>query len=343
MSPFYQSANALDWGVQYVHVDGSDSANGLLPDRPKATVEAAYADLDAAGGVIVLGPGRHDVGDGLALNRTKPAVIEGVARWRRYYTTSDFTTYPGTDPVLYSSTGAERLVTFDLPNVLTNAYGFAFTQFVFEISPTTEIAVDLFGVNQARIEDCMFWSKNTTAIAVRAFHGQGTLSNDCSWNRVVNCQASRCQFLDVTGPNINQWVITDNVIFGHNEVPLGMKLRGTHRCVVRDNNVELFATGIQLGEDGHVTFGNELTGNGGEGVSTFYEIARASANFITGPGRSSPTIAHRFCHFGVNSAQNVVVAPGRLASGGAGNPYLADRIVDDNGTNTVITGLQVVH
>lgn len=329
MHPGGGSLPSIDWGVQYVHTAASDSNDGFSPYTPKATVEAAVGDLPD-GGVVILSKGRHDVGEGLHLDKLAPVILRGVGRWHRHRSTSGQTTFPGNDPVLYSSIGASKLIDFPAAG---DTQGFGFENLIFEMSATTDYGIYAQGVSYTNVVDCCFWSKNVLAEAI---HADNLVGSDASWWRVINNNFVSSVAIYGGGNQFNNWVVRDNNSFVSNPAPFSMYFESMNRSLVAGNNIEgNLDVGIELGKVGTATaYDNIFIGNGGEGVKTVYHLVHTGANTIiaTGEKAGGDTLIKDDSGGG-----NVIIAPGRRYPPDQNISYLDDLIIDNPNRNTIIT------
>lgn len=201
-------------GLRYVSDEGNDSNDGLSWATAKRSPQAAYNDVSGPVTVFLAPRGRYDVGDGLALARNKTGVFTS---WRDHRRGPWNASVNRDSATLWSSTGAQRLVTFDYPNVLHNGYGFEFANLNFEISQTTEIVFDAVAMNDMLIDNCGAappdWWPEMDFVFVRAHHNT-PIGDDSSWFRISrNHIAGGGRLIDATGWNVNQWVIRENKVY----------------------------------------------------------------------------------------------------------------------------------
>lgn len=293
------AAAANSDALLFVAERGNDRHSGRELGHPLRSLHAAYARLPMAGGTLVVGPGRYDVGRGLALRRTKPVWIIGDVRPTKYAGTA-WSYYPGGPAaVIHSSAGAASLVTTLRPGVRHNGYGFRFSNLVFEMTaPSTKTAIDANSVNMGEVDGCIFWAGSTAsadAVAVRVYtdnrHG-----NDGSWWRIHDNVAGGLALAVLgndTGAryNSNQHVVRENIGFGRSHAltqarPF-IRIVGGNRCVIRDNNIEGYHIGVQL----QTCWMCAESGDGGEVVDVFVDLIDSHGNNIAPLGISTPTTA----------------------------------------------------
>lgn len=205
------------------------TAYGADPTGAASSLTAINAAVSAAravkGGYVYFPPGRYDVGAGLALDRTLPVEFRGAVR-TKYFQSGNVgsTQYPADGSVLFSSTGAAALVTFDTPSSgSNNGQGFAFHDLVFEATQSGQLyGIRARNLSYTIVDHCVFWRRGD----VRALDGYigmwaetvAASGDDCSWWHVRDCLAidcGLCQFGDPSGFTAsNRHVIRDNICLG---------------------------------------------------------------------------------------------------------------------------------
>ena len=305
---------AIDVCIRFVlSSGGSDAADGLTWDTAKATAQAAYGALPATGGVVMFGPGRHNVGAGLLLDRTKPVRLQGVGRWRGF--ASAILPYTGSDPCLYSY--GPSVVDLSTPLAFTDGQGFEFYDLVFEIAATTLYGIYAPCVTRARVRNCMFLSLNPTGWGVYTLN-DATRGDDASWWRVTDNVAVGCGLFKAAGggppPSQNNSQHND-IIVADNEgqasgatVPF-VWLTFAHRSVVKDNSLEGYSSLTYGSLYYYGCFGCQSRGNGGEasGTNYFTVLAGCGGCLVEDIGTSSPTASDRLVWFTGNSRDNTAI------------------------------------
>lgn len=298
----------LDWGVQYVHPDGSDSANGFSPAKPKATIEAAYGDVHADGGTIVLAHGRHDIGTGLDLDRRKNVCIKGIGKAKRNRGSASDPTH---NALIYSSVNTTQMVNTTTPNATSiNAYGFEFRDLDFEIPPVAGVTVfEAPATNQTIVDNCGFYhsyADNTQAkfTIINAHHTGDVQGDDSSWWRVTNNYSRGGQLVHGVGHGLNQWVIRDNVCFGQNLTDPFIYLEKGHRHVVRDNNLEGTnpSCGVYLKE-----INASSVANSGEATTVYTILDASHGNLVEDMGRIAPSVPSVVVRLLGSSGNNIII------------------------------------
>jgi hypothetical protein len=305
----------IDEAVRYVSkgAQASDSNDGLTPMLAKATIASAYAVLPSTGGVILIGAGRHDVGaTGLELTRTKPVGLRGMGMWRRATPLSGNTTWiTGGGTVIYSSTGSPtQLVSFPNPGTATNGRGFEARNLVFEIKAGMTYGILANSVNEGYVEDCAFFSKEPTAIAV-AVTQDGVLGDDASWWRIMNNTCFGAGLFHTLTFQHNQHVISGNFCWGGTQT--FVLLRDNHRSAIRDNNFEGSPTTgtpavfMELEN----CWACQTSGNAGESTTTgaiFCQLDASHGCLLMDIGTSSPDATDKLYDFINGSQDNLVLS-----------------------------------
>lgn len=297
----------FDFGVQYVHPEGADSNTGFTPSTPKATVEAAYADLPETGGTIILASNaRHDIGDGLDLDRRKNACLKSVGRHKR---NRGAATDPTSNALIYSSTNAATMLNSLAPAASTmQGDGFEFRGVDFEVPPVAGVTVfDMPGLNHLLMDDCGFYHGYTdTAQApfkvLNANHAAE--GSDSSWWRVTNNYVRGGQLAYGVGFGLNQWVIRDNVCFGVNLADPFIYMENGHRLTIRDNNLEGASTSAGVFLKG---CNASWVGNSGEATSPMVVLENSHGNQIQDMGVVAPSISKVVARLLGSSGNNIII------------------------------------
>jgi len=319
--------------------------------RPGESIQDAYASLPAeSGGVIYLLPGRHDVGDGLTLDRTKPVSLVGLARWRRHVSTEDLDEpehVPGA--VLHSSTSAPWLIDTTQPmDSVVNGFGFEFRNLVLDFR-TSEIGILADNVNHGVVENCFFAGPGGDAWAIMlvtkdSFVQPGTShGDDASWWRVMNNNARDCGLFAALGAfggntpayqwNHNNHLIEGNVCFQASATTPAIWLRGGHRSHLVANNLEGDWDPAILLES---CWQSRSDGNAGEssleGI-TFVRLEGSSACLISDLGASTSS-GQTLIQMDAGSGDNIVLAPALTAERSLYGP---DGYVDEGVNNLIVS------
>jgi hypothetical protein len=287
---------------------GSDSNDGLSPGSAKATVAGAYSALPSVGGIVYPLPGRHDLGTGLVLTKGKRLQLQGVGHWLRHTSGGASQWEAGGGSVLYSSAGSPpaNLISWAASN--DNEEGFTAKDIAFECKTGITCAIYANGVNHGYIDNCNFWMKDTTSTALKLDHTTGN-GDDASWWRIMRNITTVGAFLETlaTG-NHNQILVADNICFGDSGTAI--TIRGGHRCILRDNNVE----STYIGPFYRLVncYGCQTRGNSGESSTTgniFMQIDGGSGNLLMDIGTSTPTASDKLYDF-INAARDNLVVTG---------------------------------
>ena len=294
--------------------NGIDSNSGRSPAAAKATIQAAYNAIPVVqesggfpvnvrqGGLINLLQGRHDVGAGLNLFKSKPVEIVGPFRAQRRPEISGSQS-ADVGAVIYSSTKTTQLIGIGVArDTIQNGYGFAFRQITFEMRDTTEYAIKAHDTNFLVVEDCgarHFDIATTPNAWLVGSLNQGILQGqDTSWHRITNNSTTGCGLYEgkVTPPggtNSNQHVISGNVCFGHAaRTKAFIYLENCQGSTIMGNNLETGKTAIEFGNnpDGFtISTGNLIMGNSGESIHTWIKATRFYGNIVMDPGSRVPT------------------------------------------------------
>lgn len=273
------------------------------------SLQAAYDALpgptgDGVGGVLLLGPGGHDVGSGLNLDRRKAVTIRSLGRWTRRVSTTGFSTFPTAHnkvTYLYSGSGSPTsLVNMLAPaGVNSNAYGFAFEGLWFVIDkPGIKYAIDAPCVNFGKMIDCGIWvGQNSGDQDVIGLYNyvDSTRGDDASWWIIDDIYFHRCgvaQFGRATGGdfNSNRHRIRNLNGFGWGKTNTTQKpiltFYGVRGATVDGVNVEGESVGILLGKTDGSTSGSirtslcEFGGLAGETSATIVKISGADNNIL---------------------------------------------------------------
>ena len=304
---------ATDHAIRYVSAAaGNDANNGLSATQPKATIASAYSSLPAEGGAVFLFPGRHDVGAGLAVSRNKHLTLYGPPRARRFTSHGDNPTYmggTGREAVVYSSTGAARLIDGSTPASIANARGFTFRDIVFELSTTTAYAIYIPCLNFSDIDNCLFYNKGGITATMIYTNTDATLGDDGSWIRVTNNQMTgggtlfKCDGVQHNRINIRDNAATGNTTTG---VP-AIYIKTGHGCVIEGNSFEDYTS---------TTFGTiylldswacRIAGNSGERCTYWVVLDNSFCCMIEDPGKSAPVAGDRLVHFKGGSQDNLAI------------------------------------
>lgn len=310
----------MDHGIRYVADYGDDNFDGMSWCSPCVTPQVAYDKLPPDGGTVMFaGKGRFDLGDGLVLVRKKPAVFTSPGRGNRRAIMPGSSPNPG-GPVLFSSTCQEAMVTFQPTSTL--GYGFAFEKLHWEVPLTTSVVIDADKMGFLRVQDCSAaepigsFDQHPGFILLKA-----RANGDASWMRVSDNFVRRGSLVHAYGPNINQWVIRENVVIPK-DIPLPMiYMERAHRCVIRDNNLEGPGVGIYLSN----CFGCRLDGNGGEESDPFvlledcWGILGTDCGVSNGPDKT-------FVRLTGKSADNFIIA---AVGTGFANLYNNELFIDN--------------
>lgn len=218
--------------------DGNDGNDGLSLATAKATIDAAYGDLPAVGGMIYLTRARHDVGSGFACLYSKPVFMKplGEHRVNRYGSPA---VMPTQEAMLYSSAGPlTQLVNINSAGVALGG-GFRFQGIGFDITDGTTYGIQAKDINHTVIEDCFAVGPETPSAESYLVRAQYS-AQDLSWWRFLNNTTRHVGLCDLgshSAPaNLNQIVMAYNVVlgpWGH-----GIRLGYAHRCVSAFNNLE---------------------------------------------------------------------------------------------------------
>lgn len=312
----------VDEQIRYVSVgvNGNNANDGLTPFLPKATLQNAYDSLPAAGGVLMIMPGRHDVGStGLQLTRTKPVSLRGPGVWQRVSgNVANWITGGGT--VIYSGSGTPAaLVSFPNPGTSNNGDGFEAHDLVFEVKSGMSYGIRADSVNRGVVEDCMFHMRSTTAVGISLGHN-GTLGDDASWWRVVKNSCYGGRFFETTATsNHNQIVVAQNECINGSLAVAGplITIKAGHRCVVRDNNLEGDTTSPFLLLQN--SFGCMTSGNGGEGGGgggqVFVRVDNSNGNLLMDMGFPVATATDKLYDFINGSFDNLVLTAAYSTAG----------------------------
>lgn len=281
------------------------------------SIQNAYDGLPSGGGVLRLGAGVHNVGDGLILDRTKPAAFVGVPRYRRRWreplgadgihdTMRSHTVLVGNGPSLIDITS---------PATNVNGYGFLFRSIVcYPRGAAAETAIRAVCLSNLRVEDCGFYfdvdRQGHPAPRAIDLWVDDEFGDDASWSRIIDCQVMRAGLVRFGRQgvyrNLNQHVIRDNQCHGRGpdfQVP-AIEGHFLHRTLISGNNLEGYAVGTRLASGSR---GNVLIGNGGEQVSAFVEIDPGHANLILDSGVSYPDMSDRLVRI-LAGADNLTIA-----------------------------------
>lgn len=298
---------SFDFGVRYVHPAGSDTSDGYSTATPQATLQAAIDALPDTGGTIHLaGNQRHDVVDGLVQERSKRVAFTSPGRGARAQ-------HHGIDldgPVIYSSTGAQTLISFTPPSGEDNTYGFSWENINFELSPTTTKVFEAVDVNYMRVVDCGAQKAagdpahpGFIFIDSRSTTSGSNPGADSSWWRIRDNYVAGGSLVKAIGPNINQWVIEGNVNFPKDQPAVFLDF--PVRCVIRDNNLEGGTAAAIYLKSG---YGNRLDGNAGEVVDPWIILDKSFANLITDMGSVTRTTDPRvFVKLMNGAADNTII------------------------------------
>jgi hypothetical protein len=282
---------------------GNDSNDGLSPTQAKATAAGAYSSLPSTGGSIMLLPGRHDVTTGLVLTKGKRLAIYGLGHWQRSDSSAGSTWASGGGAVLFTSeaTPPTKLISWTVAN--DNEEGFTAKNVIFECKDGVENAIYADSVNHGIIEDCAFFMKDATAIAIVLDNESGVTGDDASWWRVKRNNCIGARFFDTVGPaNHNGIILAENVVF-HNGAR-HISIQNGHRCIIRENNVEGDTTGpfIELLSSD----GCRLDGNSGEcstAGNIFIQLDASHGNLLSDIGTSTPSATDVLYSF-INGSQD---------------------------------------
>jgi hypothetical protein len=317
------SAPWLATDTRYVSASGLDTNDGKSWPTAKRTLQAAYNDLPATGGIIYPASGRYDVGSGLALDRTKRCAIVGPVRPNRYESGGFNNTWPSAGVVLFSSTGAAALI--NLNTGTGNATGFQFHNLIFEFT----IATQLYGlraacINHVVMEDCMFFCRSDVAnlfpVGIYAYVDP-LIGDDCSWWRVNNCMTSAMALVRATGLNTpgsdanqhNRWKLSGNVGFGNggrtqvNNQPF-IKLMGHDGTTLIGNHPEALPIGVWLQDCTSMWEG----GTEGENMDAVLDLHRVRASFFA-PGGGNTANIGKFIQGDASTSRNLIFLPGSFA------------------------------
>ena len=343
----------------------SDSNDGRTPFAPKATIQAAYDDLPdypgnedtPAGGTVLIGSGRHDVGSGLVLDRYKPCEFIG-RNPRRWLSPPFYNTFTTAGSVItraqgtYSAAeatplhGSNRaLVSFGTGTPTNIGSGFVYENLIFELlNPTTQpgmtAAIDNYSVNHTVIHNCMCFSKNVAGVFV---YNENSTDNtlDSSWGRMTRnvCQGAALFRTPVIGNNCDNWNISDNVLFGGGSLTYeGIYMDGATRCVIRDNTLHWsHPTNFVINLTGCLSM--RLSGNSGEDIPKYLRLGNGTRFtgcrqcIVMDPGKVQGQVLETTDVFveinGTSSTQNLIIAP--TGGGGYGYPAGATPVVFTGG------------
>jgi len=338
--------------IRYVDpIRGNDSNSGHTPRRAKATIQAAYDAIPVLqtdrngypvnvrqGGQINLLPGRHDVGDGLKLQKSKPVEIIGPMRPQRRVEIFD-NKASDIGAIIYSSEDPEQLVGIGLaPDTSQNGYGFQFRQITFEMRGTTTHAIRAYDTSFLVVEDCgarHFEIARTPNAWLVGSVNRGVLrGQDTSWHRIINNCTSRVGLYQnkVTVPegrNSNQHVIRDNVCFGHRRRTEALiYLEHSQGSTIQSNNLEGGAIAIEFGAPARgytISTSNLIMGNSGEAIHLWLKATRFYGNIVMDTGsrhpkrnQSDPAKNSKLYEFSKQTGNNLVVD---AVTTGFGNLY----------------------
>lgn len=325
-----------EWQTRYVDpANGAAGNDGRSPETAIVSIQAAYDDLVTAAevrtgvsgntrlgvGRIVLAPGGHDVGAGLAFKRTRPVVMEGI-RPNRRHSGAGLAAIPARaadNSYLYTSAGTPptELISMATPATSVNGYGFRFAHFdMWFDAAGIDYGIYAPCVNFLTIQDVGFIATQTgTDKDMIAVYGwtDTALGDDTSWWRISDCYSSRIALCQIGKAGVtlnhNQHVIKDNACFGWGKTETTAKplIAGSflRRCTIRDNNIEGAEVGIHLGPE--TCAQNIMVGNGGEQVAKFIRIEKGIANIIIDHGETVPAAGDSLVSIEGSSTDNVSI------------------------------------
>ena len=299
--------NTRDHGVLGQNADYTtqfQEAYDALPDPSSGVV---------GGGVLLVPPGRNQLGR-IQLLKNKPVVImrEGGAACRFGH----YSTYGAGDAVLIGLEDGEGSAIFaiDEPSdEVANGYGFQFKGLHLDLSGGTQYGIYGENINGTVLEDLVAYGPATQVIPQWLTRGvmDPTHGDDCSWWRIIGCQTNRVG-LATNGTagvqSCNQWAFERDIVFPGNQVNACLSLIGNDRPFTLGNNFEVSTnTGVYGMYLEGCTRGVFVGDSGEAGTgATFIKAVGCFGNLFMPVGNSSSTDA-------------------------------SDVLIDDNGTNVVIT------
>lgn len=326
-----QAATLTDNLIRYVSPAGSDTADGLTPTTPYATIAHAYTALITAAtanytavngelgvGRINLLPGDHDIAGGLLMDYKYPVELIGQRSGRH-------SQYMMNSAARIKSSSATATYFFRMHG--TNVgYGWVFRDISFVVDQTVNTSlvsiINPDSIDDFVVENCSFDTvDNVTNLSVWCIKHENTIApptGDAAWFRIRYNRYSRMPlYYSVSGGNYNRFRIHDNVGFYGGSLP-HVRLAGScNGGLVDGNNFEGTATAVEIGPTGTLTQCTFLN-NSGEDSSTpptnpFYDFTGSISQVIILGGVCSVAggtgAAGIFARFGTSAYNNLVIGP----------------------------------
>jgi len=318
--------------MRFVDPDnGSDSLHGLTPTGAKKTIQAAYDAVpinltnrngvpiaDRQGGTVILMPGRHDVGPGVKMWRSKPCVVAGLLPTGnpRPSISGGRVVNPGV--IVYSDQQPQELFSIGLDPLDTghNSYGYVFQDFHYELAGSTKYVIHGIQNNALTVRNIAGRHTNPVSgnYAIRVVNASDTTGADASWGRIHNNWTHGTGLLQVLatspqGLNVNQWVVRDNVCHGFTGMTSPfIYMERAIGCTIADNNLETAAIAIEFGGDsgGENNVQNHLRGNNGEGVAVWLKADRLWSSRMDDMYNRHPAEGDIIANLGANTGHNII-------------------------------------
>jgi hypothetical protein len=242
-------------GTGVTGLTGSDSNNGLGPGTPFATIAAAYADLPAAGGNLILLPGRHNVGTGFATVASKYVHMQS-------FTGRSYPRLPGahattqtTMPVIYG-TGATHITLTG--SAILIQHGHSFRGVAFDMTNVNNVTgISCVDTNHVRVEDCTCEAASSGGVSRYFIRSTHPVFDDVSWYRITNnlCRNVGICSLNETGSgNCNNNVVMGNIAFGWYTGQFCIQMQTAQRSQVLWNDIEADCPGIRWYGSSHYNY-----------------------------------------------------------------------------------------
>ena len=294
---------AYDLRIRYVlpaAQGGNDANDGKTWDTAYATLQAAYDSIPTSSTArILLGPYSYDVGDGLRLDRRRPAIFESVMG--RPAKTRSAASFLGT--YIKSSTGSDSLISWPNPvGQYKNAYGFEFRGLNFAIDDTYgdgTVIFDSRNVNMCVVEDCAAFHPSGSVNLpefkfIRAANDLGPSTpaadgDDSSWWRVHRNDIRGGMLVHAFGYALNRWTVTNNVSFADRAgTDPQLYAEFAHGWTIRDNNWEGAGSINPVGVHLKGSWGCLLSGNSGERCDPHLILEDSYSNVVMDLGQIYP-------------------------------------------------------
>lgn len=332
----WDTIDALDTGGGYLSthlhryvdpINGNDANTGLSPSAAMETIQAAYDDLytvananytDLSGylglGKIILLPGDHDVGDGIAMSLYNGVEFVGTRSGAQHYVSQD-----SSSRIISSSSTATEFFKMYQTGAGTVGRGFRFTDIGFRISSTTNTSLTsvlyVSGMNNFQVERCSFANAQSTATTVWAILHESM--GDISWARIFNNNCGHMPFYKATpaaggGANMNRNAIMHNVCFYGGSEPI-IHLNGEWAFGTVAYNTLEGPTGnaAVLVDNSNADWNTfiENCGEGGGATYPFYQFDGGNNNIIIGGMcKAEGGTTGIFAQFATGAFSNTIIA-----------------------------------